>query len=151
MRMGIQAFLRGGLVLLLAPHLALAALGQAPSEHPYRGTTSGTISRVIPHGPYTEHRTATGRSVVREFESNGIVFAVSWSGNRPPDMRKITGKFQEEYRELIGQVWKGGRRTDLEGGTENLVVKTGGHMGDIHGLIYVPSLLPSGVDPNTLP
>lgn len=89
---------------------------------------------------------ATGL-VVREYVSpSGTVFAVSWHGPTPPDLRTLLGSYFGEYTAAAAKApLRPGRRYLALKTQSGAVIQTGGHMRDLRGRAFIPSLFPSGV------
>jgi Protein of unknown function (DUF2844) len=124
---------------------ARAALGEtADSVRVDRSALHGELA-ASSHRDFTIQRISTPAGiVVNEYVSGaGTVFAVSWRGPRPPDLSKLLGSYFAEYRDAAAK--PNPQRRHLRIQTEHVVVESGGHMGDLWGRAYVPSLLPSGV------
>jgi len=127
---------------------AWAVLGGSPGvmeadSHPSTGQISTT-----PAPQYTVQELTTSDLVVREYvSSEGTVFAVSWSGRRPPKLATLLGTYFEEYEAASADA--ASKRSPMRGvmhvETPHLVVDSGGHMGAIWGKAYVPALFPPGV------
>lgn len=127
---------------------ALAALGgdvasvQADQLH-MQGTlrTSAAASYSV-----QEIHSAAG-TVVREYVSSaGKVFAVTWQGQWPPDMRQLLGNYFEQYAQAVkaqSSARIGRRPVEIE--QPGLVVQMVGHPRSFRGRAYVPDLLPAGV------
>jgi len=99
-----------------------------------------------PHTGYTVQEIASDAVAVREYLSiSGVVFAVSWAGNVQPDLTQLFGSYWAEYSAAEQKVARefGHRRRHVA--TNNIVVETWGHMRNLRGLAYVPSLVPPGV------
>jgi len=84
---------------------------------------------------------------INEYVANGKVFAISWSGIRNPDLQQLMGQYFPQY--------KSAKRTQYglsgaETSTGDLVVSTFGVIGDFHGLAYISSLVPDGLNPRDL-
>ncbi|MDQ5922223.1 MAG: hypothetical protein QG673_2282 [Pseudomonadota bacterium] len=84
---------------------------------------------------------------VKEYYVNNQVFAVSWSGSQPVNIKKLLGTYFSEYSSSIPS--QSSLRM-LVINNKNLVVQSYGGPGNYSGVAYVPSLLPSGFDINTL-
>jgi len=102
-------------------------------------------------GSYTVYTlTSPSGTVVREYlSSGGVVFAVAWQGPFVPSMQQILDTYFQAYSSaanLQRESHVGRRPLNIQ--QPGLVVQTGGHMRDYFGRAYVPSLLPSGVNPN---
>ncbi len=98
-----------------------------------------------PHANYTLERISTPwGTVVNEYVSaDGTVFAISWRGPRPPDLSQMLGSYFSDYQTALAQTRQ--MRRQLRVDTRSVVVQTGGHMRDLWGRAFVPSLMPSGV------
>jgi hypothetical protein len=85
--------------------------------------------------------------VVREYVSaSGKVFAVTWHGPWPPDMRPILANYFEQYLKAApAQVNSHGGRRPLMIEQPGLVVQSGGHMRSFAGRAFIPEMLPQGV------
>jgi hypothetical protein len=135
-----------GLILILDLPKTWAVLGEpASSVDTDRVALAGHVS--ITTAPlYTIQEITTPELVVREYVSRDMVFAVAWTGRRPPNLVSLFGSYFQEYQEAATAASRGPKMrgmTHLQG--PHVVVETGGHPGDIRGRAYLPSLLPSGV------
>jgi len=91
-----------------------------------------------------EQVSTSSGTVVNEYVSPaGTVFAVSWRGPRPPDLSQPLGSYFAEYQAAAAQVRP--QRRPLKVTTGTVVVEAAGHMRDLRGRAYVPSLIPAGV------
>jgi Protein of unknown function (DUF2844) len=100
----------------------------------------------VPSNPaYTVEQisTPTGEAVREYLSANGTVFAVSWRGPRPPDLSQLLGSYFTEYQTAAASPHT--ERGHLLIRSDNLVVESSGHMRDLRGRAYDPSLLPPGV------
>lgn len=86
--------------------------------------------------------------LVKEYISNdGVVFAVSWRGVAEPNLADLLGDYFPEYDQAAEHqlpVQRRGRTAQIT--ASQIVVNKFGHMRDIRGLAYVPSLVPEGVN-----
>jgi Protein of unknown function (DUF2844) len=136
-----------GMSVLLWSLTSFASLGgnrssvQADAVH-FEGTLGTT------HTPaYTlqEIKIPTG-TVVREYVSSaGQVFAVSWQGPWPPDLKQLLGSHFEEFQQATPNPNRRSGRAPLSVHTPSLVVEQGGHMRAFVGRAYLPNGLPAGV------
>jgi hypothetical protein len=154
----------GAMIVLLAPGAAMATLGgsarsiaadqqalggQVRELNQRQSSTGGQALQEqtpVPSNPaYTVEQisTPTGVTVKEYLSANGTVFGVSWRGPRPPNLSQLLGSYFAEYQTAAAS--PSAQRGHLLIETENLVVETGGHMRDLRGRAYVPSLLPPGV------
>lgn len=103
-----------------------------------RSTTAGN--------GYTVHNIASASTVVREYiTTSGVVFGIAWNGLTHPDLTQLLGAYAGEYREALLRTprIKGSRRLQVK--TGSVVVEKWGHMRNLQGRAYVPSLIPPGV------
>lgn len=132
------------LLLALGCACAFAALEEAPSDLP-AAKVHRTPATTSAGAAYTDiARTLKSGTVVHEFvDANGSVFAVTWSGPFKPDLKKLLGR----HFDALGQGGQaGGNRGAGDAQKDEVVVKSGGHMGAFEGLAWLPSRLPAGFD-----
>ncbi len=83
---------------------------------------------------------------VREFlNSNGVVFAVSWSGPVMPDLRPLLGAHYAAYSGGLTALNHPGLHRSVRLASPDLVVESGGHLRAYTGRAYLPALIPVGV------
>ena len=95
---------------------------------------------------YTVHEIDSGPTVIREYVStSGVVFGIAWQGLIHPDLTQLLGPYASKYQEALLQTprIKGSRHLRVK--TSGVVVEKWGHMRNLQGRAYVPSLLPPGV------
>ena len=86
-------------------------------------------------------------NTVKEFSSaDGTVFAVSWRGISKPDLNALFGSYLTEYQEAFESAPKqfGAKNVSLK--TSTMVIRRGARMRDQRGFVFIPSLVPEGVD-----
>lgn len=85
----------------------------------------------------------SGATVNEYLSSDGTVFAVSWRGQRPPNLAQLFGTYFTQYQQAVvaSHTQRGPRKIQ----TQDLVVETGGHMRNLMGRAYIPALVPAGV------
>jgi hypothetical protein len=96
---------------------------------------------------YTVQEVESGAAMVREYVApSGVVFAIAWNGRVNPDLSQLLGSYEGEYREARSQIprEKGNKRS-FKVKTPHIVVEKWGHMRDLRGRAYVPSMVPAGV------
>src|SRR5690349_21572751 len=92
------------LALLLGPVAAHATLGEPEASienvrRATRTTRAAGIRRGSGATTYTVHELKNAGGVIREYVSaSGVVFAVTWTGHRSPDLKTILGGYEGEYR-----------------------------------------------------
>lgn len=82
----------------------------------------------------------SGSLRVQEYLWNGKVFGTCWTGARMPNMKNLFGSRYVEYEAAHKQRILRGESVM----TSDMVVQTGGHMRDLHGVALIPSLAPPG-------
>jgi Protein of unknown function (DUF2844) len=142
-------FIVAGLAVLICTSLwsraAYAVLGapadSVPADQARMEGKLATSSR--PNFAVEQISTSSG-TVVKEYVSPaGTVFAISWRGPRPPDLSHLLGSYFAEYQAAAAQIHP--QRRPLRVTTGTVVVEAAGHMRDLRGRAYVPSLIPAGV------
>lgn len=90
-------------------------------------------------------------TVVDEYLSpSGTVFAVTWHGPFMPDMQQILGSYFQPYSTALSSQPRQYGHRPLNIHQTGLVVQTGGHMRAHWGRVYVPALVPEGVNAEQL-
>jgi hypothetical protein len=90
--------------------------------------------------------TSISGTVVHEYLSRaGKVFAVTWQGPRPPDLRQLFGSYFEPLRSAAAAQSRPGAHRQLNIVQSDFVVQAIAHMRSYQGKAYVPSLIPAGV------
>jgi Protein of unknown function (DUF2844) len=104
----------------------------------HRATTS--------HNGYTVVEVVSDATAVREYVSpSGVVFGIAWNGYVHPDLAQLLGSYWGEYSAAQQKAARIFGRTRQQLATENIVVEKWGHMRNLQGRAYVPSLVPAGV------
>ncbi len=124
-----------------------ATLGEsAASIQSDRDVLSGEQRAKTVHNAFTVQEFQTGATKVREYISpSGIVFGVAWNGLIRPDLTKLLGSYSNEYHEALKRIPHNKGRSQLEVKTKRVVVQQWGHMRNLQGRAYVPSLIPPDV------
>ena len=98
------------------------------------------------HKGYTVEEVVSDATAVREYVSpSGVVFGIAWNGYVHPDLTQLLGSYWSEYsasQQKAARIF-GRKRQHLA--TDNIVVEKWGHMRNLQGRAYVPSLVPAGV------
>lgn len=150
----------GGVALLvsLAAGGAHAELGGSPLR-PAASTGAMPVARAAaqPGGNGTGSALAAYATVVQQLptgtvlteytDSAGVVFALSWTGPRPPDMGAVLGSYFPAFVKQA-QATRGQRgiRAPLSVADASLVVFSAGQLRHFFGHAYAPALVPSGLD-----
>jgi hypothetical protein len=95
---------------------------------------------------FTVQEIESGSTTVREYISpSGVVFGIAWNGLIRPDLTQLLGAYAGEYEEALQQTFRQPGRRRLQVKTNRVVVQQWGHMRNLQGRAYVPSLIPPGV------
>ena len=132
---------------------AFAGLGEEASSVDADQAHMQGERRTTPAAAYSIHEITAATGIrVREYVSSfGQVFGVAWQGPWPPDMRQILANYFETYRQAAQtQANSHTGRKPLVIRQPEFVLHSGGHMRSFNGRAYVPSLLPSGVTPESI-
>lgn len=139
------------LLLAIACLPALAALSAAPTD--FGAKQTGIKARILAaqsvNYRVSESTLDTG-TVVREYVSNqGLVFAVSWSGPRMPDLESLLGQHFATMRAENSKFPRAGRsQVRIERPDVSIVVS--GHMRAFEGKAWVQKDFPAGFSVNDI-
>jgi len=142
----------GALVIMSAPAARAALGGSADSVNTDSHALRGQL-RSIPYVLYDVKEIDTGPVTVREYVTrSGQVFAVTWQGPVPPDLRALLGTYFGRFQSAAAAAHRAnpGIRRELQITQSDLVVQSGGRLRSFHGIAYLPSLLPDGVSVSQL-
>jgi hypothetical protein len=89
--------------------------------------------------------TDSGMRISEYLNANGIVFAVTWAGPVPPDLRLLLGSHYGDYTAALAAMNHPGLHRTARIEANGLVVDVGGHMRAYSGRAYMPALTPAGV------
>jgi hypothetical protein len=133
---------------LVGAEITQAALGESVDSVEMDMKTISANNRVTTvQNSYTIHTINSNSTIVREYVSpSGVVFGIAWNGMIHPDLTTLLGTYFGEYQEALKQSpnTPGRRFSQLK--TATVVVETWGHMRNVQGRAYVPTLIPKGVD-----
>ena len=126
---------------------AQATLGEsADSIESDRNALSAVRRATTGRNGYTVQEIDSDSTVVREYISpTGVVFGIAWNGLIHPDLTQLLGSYSSEYQEALRQTPRKYGRRSLRVKTKRLVVEKWGHMRNLQGRAYAPSLVPQGV------
>ena len=132
--------------------VARAALGQGPES-------VGTDAIALHGAVHAESRQGyegyeilapVGTRVLEYVNQSGIVFALSWSGPGPPDLRRWLGADFADYASALATLAHPGLRRSLRIETAGgLIVEASGHLRAYSGKAYLPDRMPPGFAPGT--
>ncbi len=97
---------------------------------------------------YDVHQIDSGAVTVREYVTRaGQVFAVSWDGPVPPDLRQLLGEYFPRFSQAAGAAHQTipGMHRQFSAVQPDLVIQSSGRLRAFHGIAYLPQLLPAGV------
>lgn len=138
------------LCALAAPMGARATLGEAPLASSVSATSAPRVFQARPASASVwslrETVLDTGTTVQELVRTDGVVFAVLWSGPVLPDFAKVLGAYDAHFDTHLQQR----RQLGLRGGVvflsnTQLVLRSGGRMGHFSGHAYAPALVPPSV------
>jgi hypothetical protein len=143
-----RLFIAAAIINLAVTLPAWAALGGNVASVQADQVRMQASLRTTASAAYNVHemQTAAG-GVVREYvSSEGKVFAITWNGPWPPDLRQLLGAYFDQYSQaaMAQREARIGRRP-LVINEPGLVVQAGGHPRSFTGKAYVPQILPAGV------
>lgn len=134
---------------LLLPLCAQASLGGTVSSVSTDQTRFKAVkATTTTQTSYTDHTiTQSSGTVIHEYtNSAGTVFAVTWSGPIKPDLQQLLGSYFSSF--VAARSDRSSNQvslSQLHSSQSSLVIHSSGHVGAFTGLVYVPSLVPSGV------
>lgn len=147
-RLYISLLCLGILAVILAyAHVIHAALGEsADSITSDRKSLSAVRGATITRAGYTIQTIESDAAKVREYISpSGVVFGIAWNGMSHPDLTLLLGSYSGEYQDALKKTLHKPGRRHLQVKTNSIVVEKWGHMRNLQGRAYVPSLIPQGV------
>jgi len=134
---------------------AFAALGAAAG--PAAGTAQAdsvarakASARVTSYNGYTVSEVVepSGTTVREYIGADNVVFAVSWQGPSMPNLQQLLGSYADQFVAAASEPHPGRRAVAIQ--SDQLVLRSGGHMRSFAGSAYVPALLPQGVTPDNI-
>jgi Protein of unknown function (DUF2844) len=147
----LTATLLLALATLASP--ARAALGgSADSVGADRAVMHGQL-RSTPFIAYDQHQITIGSLVVNEYVTRaGQVFAITWKGPTPPDLRQLLGTYFPRMQTAADAEHRAhpGMHRQFALVQSDLVIVNTGRLRDFHGIAYLPALVPAGVSVSEL-
>jgi len=133
------------LAAALSPCIADAGLGQPESTVQADALQlKGSIKATEHAGYRVQEIQLPSGTLVREFVgSDGIVFAVAWSGPTVPNLRQTLGQYFDNF--VAAAQAKHADHHHLQIQQSDLVVQAAGHMRAFSGRAYLPQAVPAGV------
>lgn len=126
---------------------AQATLGEsADSITSDQNALSAVQGSITVHNGYTVQEILSDSTIVREYLApSGIVFGIGWNGLIHPDLTLLLGSYAGEYEEALRQTPRKPGHRPYEVKTDRVVVQKWGHMRNLQGRAYAPTLIPPGV------
>ena len=126
---------------------AYAGLGNDLDTSVAEGQPLSAVTR-RPDGLLSQQiQTPQGPRVTEYANAQGQVFALTWHGNAPPDLRQLLGV--SRFAVLQSAKTQGGLHAAAQSG-QDIEVRVFAAIHQFSGAAWVPSLLPAGFDPQTL-
>jgi hypothetical protein len=124
-----------------------ATLGEsADSVMTDREALSAVHAATSTRNAYTVQEILSASVAVREYISpSGVVFGIAWNGLIHPDLTLLLGSYNGEYQKSLRQTPRKPGRRFSQIKTDRIVVEKWGHMRNLRGRAYVPSLIPPTV------
>jgi len=142
------------LAAALAPSAVVSAsLGEnASSVDRDRVQMQGALMRIVRSDTHVVHeiRAASGTTVREYLTSTGTVFAVAWQGPWLPDMRQLLGSHFDQYQRALRDTRTRRGRGAATIDEPDIVVQTSGHQRSFSGRVYLPALVPPGLQPASI-
>jgi hypothetical protein len=132
-------------------NVSWAGLGSTPANLGPRMLAAQNHSGSTGLATFTdvEKKLESGTVVHEYLDTQGIVFAVSWSGPFLPDLKEILGSHFDTMVAHVAEARRRGR-TPLVLKQSDLVIVSGGHMGAFEGHAWLPAQLPAGFKPGDI-
>ncbi|WP_084068465.1 DUF2844 domain-containing protein [Paraburkholderia heleia] len=112
----------------------------------------GRLSSTASTSAYTTQVIAlpTGTTVREYANAAGQVFAVSWSGPRPPDFSQLFGSYFSEYKAALQTPAHADLHRHVAVESAQMRYVGGGRMNNMRGTAWLPAAVPAGVTPEDL-
>ena len=125
---------------------ANATLGEAVSTVNSDAQQLRASARVTQANGYEVHEMQMGGATVREYASDGKVFAVAWQGSARPDLKRLLGSYYPQLQQAV-QAEKAQRagRHPVSIAQGDLVIQMGGHQRAFIGHAYLRSAMPASM------
>lgn len=133
---------------LAASSAALAALGADVASVAADRVALTAQQRITATLQYDLHEISSGAQTVHEYVSRqGQVFAVTWRGPVPPNMRQLLGEYFARFQSaaVAAHQQSPGQHRQFQLAQPDLVIVSSGRLRDFRGIAYLPTLMPAGV------
>ncbi len=135
-------------IALAISSAALAALGGDSASVATDRVAFAAQLRSTAMLQYDVHEISSGDLMVREYVSRqGQVFAVTWQGPVPPNLRQLLGDYFPRFQSaaVAAHQQSPGQHRQFSLAQPDLVIQSVGRLRNFHGIAYLPNLLPAGV------
>jgi len=144
-----------GIALASLATPAFAALGGTADSVSTDTSVMRGMLRSIPQVQYDVQQITSSAVTVREYVTRGgQVFAVTWQGIAPPNFQQLLGTYFPRLQAAASSAHASqGPAAHRHFGIaqSDFVMQSAGRMGNFHGVAYIPSLVPEGVEVGQLP
>ena len=134
---------------------ARAELGASGATIASDGSRMNARVTSTPMGAYVRHDLlrSNGGMVHELMNSEGRIFAVTWSGPGKPDLKALLGSHFDAFQSAGRSTARTMRslRRPVQVNQPDLQIETAGHMGWFSGVAWLPSLAPATFSPRDLP
>jgi len=147
------AVLAGVASFAICESSAQAALGgKIDSLQIEASALRGQLSSTASTSTYTTQviTLPTGTTVREYANAAGQVFAVSWSGPRPPDLSQLLGTHFSEFKASLQTASHSDLHRHVQVQTSQMRYVGGGRLNNMHGTAWLPAAMPTGVSPEDL-
>ncbi|WP_321924146.1 DUF2844 domain-containing protein [Paraburkholderia guartelaensis] len=147
------AVLAGVASFAICESSAQAALGgKIDSLQIEASALRGQLSSTASTSTYTTQviTLPTGTTVREYANAAGQVFAVSWSGPRPPDLSQLFGTYFSEYKAALQTPTHADLHRHVAVESAQMRYVGGGRMNNMRGTAWLPAAVPAGVTPEDL-
>ncbi len=142
---------------------ACIALATGPAAFAALGGDAGSVAndrvafaaqlRTTATLQYDVHEISSGAQIVHEYVSRqGQVFAVTWQGSVPPNMRQLLGEYFGRFQSaaVAAHRQSPGQHRQFNMAQPDLVILSNGRLRNFRGVAYLPTLMPAGLTPDQL-
>jgi Protein of unknown function (DUF2844) len=162
----VRSFVRRSfafLALLAVSTPAWATLGDnAASVLADQARMKGTLHSIDKSAYVVHEITTPAGAKVREYISpGGAVFGIAWDSQLPVDLQQLLGPYYQQAKQVRQAREKAAqqastqdvpqpRRAPVVVNTPGLVLYQSGHLHSLHGIAYIPQLIPQGVQASAI-
>jgi hypothetical protein len=135
-------------IALASSSAALAALGGDAGSVATDRVMFAAQLRSTATLQYDVHEISSGAQTVHEYVSRqGQVFAVTWQGSVPPNLRQLLGEYFGRFQSaaVVAHQQSPGQHRQFNLAQPDFVILSSGRLRNFRGIAYLPTLLPAGV------